>query len=65
MKLALATTFSLLTGAVAFTTHGVPKTTQSLTQIHETKVSIFLSTSQLKCRKTNHKGININRSTHK
>jgi len=40
MKLALATTFSLLSGCSAFTTPGVPKTTQSLTQVHETKADL-------------------------
>ena len=39
MKLALTTTLSLVASAAAFTTHGVPKTVQSVTQIHETKVS--------------------------
>merc|ERR1740123_1897714 len=46
MKLSVATTLSLLTGAAAFTTNGVSKTS-SLTQMHETKAELEVLAKEL------------------
>lgn len=46
MKLSVATTLSLLTGAAAFTTNGVSKTS-SLTQMHETKADLEVLAKEL------------------
>jgi len=47
MKLALTTTLSLVASAAAFTTHGVPKATRSVTQIHETKADLEVLAKEL------------------